>query len=71
MLSELVRLMSRRKTSQTTLSGDILEEEKFHVLGFVPADVLSFKRKVWFSKLVAAQITDVEEYLSKRGSCDF
>jgi hypothetical protein len=44
---------------------EYLDQEKFTVIGFVPVDILSFKREVWFSKLEAAQIDAVEEYLSR------
>jgi len=65
MLSELIKQISPRKASQTTLSGDVLEDEKFHVIGFVPADILSFRKEVWFSILDRNQIGMVEEYLSR------
>lgn len=64
MLSALIEQIHPRKMNQSTLSGEILREEKFNVIGFVPAEVLSFKREVWFSKLVESQIEAVEIYLS-------
>jgi len=64
-LSELIEKIGLKKTRQTTLSGGALEDEKFHVLGFVPADVLSFRKEVWFSKLDSTQISLVEEFLSR------
>jgi hypothetical protein len=49
---------------QTTLTGSILVQEyKFYVLGFVPADVVRLKKDVWFDKLNLEQITSVEKYL--------
>ena len=67
MLTDLIRDMhnSNYQSRQTTLSGEIIEEEKLHVLGFVPVDVLNLKRKVWFSKLDSEQISNVEDYLNK------
>jgi hypothetical protein len=65
MLSELIRQIHSKRTIQSTLTGEALDEEKFHVIGFVPADILSFKREVWFSKLEKTQIIAVEEYLSR------
>ena len=55
---------SNRKACQVTLSGEILEEYKFHVIGFVPADVVRLKKDVWFSRLTSEQVDSVEQFLS-------
>jgi len=59
---------SNQKTHQTTLKGEIIQEYTYYVLGFVPADVVRLKKKVWFCELDREQIVKVEEYLcDKRG----
>jgi hypothetical protein len=59
---------SNHKLRQITLSGEIIEEEKFYVLGFVSVDVVNLKEDVWFGKLDSEQISNVEEYLDKRAA---
>jgi len=54
---------SNHKTFQTTLKGEIIQEYSYYVLGFVPADVVSLKKDVWFSKLGDEQIISVEKFL--------
>ncbi len=56
MLSELIRQIRSKRTIQLTLTGEVLEEEKFH---------LGFRREIGFSKLDMTQIVAVEEYLSR------
>jgi hypothetical protein len=53
---------SNRHNSQVSLSGDILDEDKFSVLGFVPIDVVNLSCDVWFSRLDVEQISLVEEF---------
>ena len=65
MLSELIKQIRPRIMNQLTLFGEILPNEKFNVIGFVPAGILCFKHGVWFSKLDRTQITAVDEYLSR------
>ena len=48
--------------------GEIIKEEKFHVLGFVPAAEASLNKEVWFSKLYSEQISKVEQELDKLSS---
>jgi hypothetical protein len=67
LLSDLIRDMhnSNRQLRQVTLTGGILVQEyKFYVLGFVPADVVCLKKVVWFKKLDSEQITSVESFLN-------
>ena len=66
LLTDLIRDMhnSNRQLRQVTLTGGILVQEyKFYVLGFVPADVVLLKKVVWFKKLDSEQITSVEKSL--------
>ena len=74
LLSDLIRDMhnSNRQLLQVTLTGGILVQEyKFYVLGFVPADVVRLKKEVWFRKLDSGQISSVERFLaSSRHSRD-
>ena len=67
LLADLIDDMhnSNLQLRQITLSGEIIEEEKFCVLGFVSIDVVDLKKDVWFSKLGSEQISNVEEYLNK------
>jgi hypothetical protein len=53
---------------QITLSGEIVEEEKFYVLGFVSAEVIGLKKEVWFCKLDSEQTSKVEEHLNQHES---
>jgi hypothetical protein len=70
LLNDLISHMhnSNFQTRQTTLSGEILEEEKFHVLGFVSAEVIGLNIRAWFCKLNSEQISDLEEYLNQHES---
>jgi len=58
---------SNRKACQVTLSGEVLLEYRFYVIGFVPADVVRLKKDVWFSKLSSEQVDSVEQFLA---SCE-
>jgi len=44
---------------------EILPEERFSVLGFVPAVVVGLASDVWFRNLDSEQISSVEQFLSK------
>ena len=70
LLSDLINDMhnSNLQLRQITFSGEIIEEEKFYVLGFVPVGVVNLKEDVWFGKLDSEQISNVEEYLDKRAA---
>jgi len=54
---------------QVSLSGEILPNEKFSVLGFVPIGVIGLKEEDWFAALGSEQISLVDQFLSelKRG----
>jgi len=55
---------SNRQLCQVTLTGDILVQEyRFYVLGFVPANVVRLKKEVWFCKLISEQVDSVEQFL--------
>jgi hypothetical protein len=70
MLSDLIKDMhnSNLQLYQITLLGEVIEEEKFHVLGFVSAEVTGLKIGVWFCKLNSEQISKVGECLDKHAS---
>jgi len=55
---------SDRRLRQVTLSGEVLLEYKFCVIGFVPADVVRLKKDVWFRKLSSEQVGSVEQFLA-------
>jgi hypothetical protein len=55
---------SNRQLRQVTLSGEVLLEYKFYVIGFVPADVVRLKKDVWFRELNSEQVDLVEQFLS-------
>jgi hypothetical protein len=68
MLSDLIRIMhnSNKHVVQVSLSEEILREEKFYVLGFVPiGEIEGLITEVWFSKLNKEQVSSVEEFLSE------
>ena len=66
LLHDLIITMhnSNRQLRQVTLSGEVLLEYRFYVIGFVPADVVRLKKDVWFSRLNSEQIDSVEQILS-------
>ena len=55
---------SNLQLRQIILSSETIEE-KFYVLGFVPADVTDLKKDVWFSKLDSEQTSNAEEYFAR------
>ena len=57
---------SNHKTKQTSLEGEIVREYVYYVMGFVPADVVHFKKDVWFTKLNNEQITSVENFFNSK-----
>ena len=54
---------SNRQLRQVTLSGENLEEYKFYIIGFVPADVVRLKGDIWFCKLISEEVDLVERFL--------
>ena len=66
-LSDLIRDLhnSNKHLVQITLAGEKLPEQKFFLLGFVPAIVLNIKNEVWFSILKPEQIVGVDKFLEK------
>jgi hypothetical protein len=59
---------SNHQIRQATLSGKILVQEyKFYVLGFVPADVVRLKGNVWFRELKSDEVDSVESFLAGSG----
>lgn len=49
---------------QVTLSGEVLLEFRYYVIGFVPADVVRLNKDVWFSKLKSEQVDSVDRFLA-------
>jgi hypothetical protein len=72
MLTDLINQLhnSNKHMVHVSLSGEILPEEKFSVLGFISIDVLGLSKDGWFCKLDSEQISSVDEFLSesRRGS---
>lgn len=66
LLHDLINDMhnSNRQLRQVTLSGEILLECKFYVIGFVPADVVRLKKDVWFKKLDSETVALVDQFLA-------
>ena len=66
LLSDLIEYLhnSNRRLNQVTLSGEIIQEEKFHVIGFVPADVVRLNKDIWFNKLNSDQVSSVDKFLT-------
>ena len=54
---------SNHRLRQVTLSGEVLLEFRYYVIGFVPADVVRLKGDVWFRKLDSDQIKLVDQFL--------
>ena len=69
LLHDLINTMhnSNLRLRQVTLSGEVLIEYRFCVIGFVPADVVRLKEDVWFSKLSSEQVNSVEQFLAGSG----
>jgi hypothetical protein len=53
------------KALAATLLGEIEKTEKFHILGFVPIDIVDLKEIIWSRKLEVERINAVEEYFSR------
>ena len=68
MLTDLIKTKhnSNHKINQINLEGEIVEEYKYYVLGFVHGDVVRLKKEDWFSKLCNDEIKSVEKFLKNR-----
>ena len=66
-LSDLIRYLhnSNKKLVQITLFNEIIPEEPFCLLGFVPAEVILIKKDVWFTQLNSEQINSLDKHLSE------
>jgi hypothetical protein len=66
LLTDLIRSMhnSNHKLRQATLSGEIIEEERFHVIGFVSANEIPLIESIWFLRLNSEQIDSVTACIS-------
>jgi hypothetical protein len=56
---------SNKKLVQVTLSGKLLLEERFYLLGFVSAEVIGVEKNCWFALLTSKQIDSVNRNLSE------
>jgi len=56
---------SNHRLRQVTLSGEVLLEFRYYVIGFVPADVVRLKKDIWFSRLASDKVDSVEQCLSR------
>ena len=56
---------------QVSLSGEVLREERFSVLGFVPIDVLGLSEDIWFSVLSSKQVSSIDQFLSESRQGDW
>jgi hypothetical protein len=67
-LSDLITDMhnSNKKRVQITLSGEIIAEDRYALLGFVSIDVLEVNSKLWFLVLNAEQVSRVAKLLSNK-----
>ncbi len=55
---------SNHQLRQVTFSGETIEEEKSHAIGFVPANVVDLREEVWFRELNSEQIDSVTHSIS-------
>jgi len=55
---------SNHRLRQVTLFGEVVLECKFYVIGFVPADLCTLKKDIWFSRLDSEQVDSVEQFLA-------
>jgi len=69
LLHDLIITMhnSNRRLRQVTLSGEVLLEYRYYVIGFVPVDVVRLKKDVWFGKLNSEQVDSVDQFLAGSG----
>jgi hypothetical protein len=54
-----------RKLVQVTLSGEVLAEERFYLLGFVKAEFIGLDKDVWFALLDSKQLDSLNAYLAE------
>jgi len=62
---------SNRDLVQVSLSGEVLPEEKYSVLGFVPIDVLGLSEDIWFTVLSSQQVSSITLFLSESRQSDW
>ena len=67
-LSDLINYLhnSNKRMLQVTLSGEVLPEEQYYLLGFVGAEVLKMAKDCWFAVLTLEQIGYLDNYFSQR-----
>jgi hypothetical protein len=66
-LTDLIEALhnSNKRMVQVSLSGEVIPEEKFSVIGFVSIDVIALTKDVWFKMLNSEQIDLVDQFLSE------
>jgi hypothetical protein len=72
-LADLIEALhnSNKHLVQVSLSGEVIPEEKFSVLGFVPIDVLGLSEDIWFSILSSEQVSSIDQFLSESRQGDW
>jgi len=67
-LTDLINYLhnSNKRMLQVTLSGEVLPEEQYYLLGFVGAEVLKMAKDCWFAVLTLEQIGYLDNYFSQR-----
>ena len=69
-LSDLISYLhnSNKKLVQITLTEELLPEERFFVLGFVPIEIVKLKENVWFTLLDSNQINSLSSHFAEMKS---
>lgn len=67
-LTDLIMYLhnSNKKLVQISLIGGIIPEERFHMIGFIPAIFIHLTREEWFAQLDSEQIKKVDDYFSTK-----
>ena len=70
-LSDLIRYLhnSNKKLVQITLFNEIIPEDPFHLIGFVPAEVILITKDIWFTQLDTKQIDILNKHLLEKKGC--
>lgn len=67
-LADLINRLhnSNKPLVQTTLLGEIISEEKYHLLGFVKGDDLQIEGTLWFVLLNSKQVSLLGDFLKEK-----
>jgi hypothetical protein len=65
---DLITLLhnSNKPTAQTTISGEIILEEKYFLLGFIKGKDLQIEENIWFTKLNSRQLSLLTDCLKEK-----